>query len=651
MHPPRPFFPLESAKREDKTLFVYRFVVYIFCGILGVDGEFFFYFAVHGVEKTLILGSAFVVSKKEDSFTVWCVFVLFFIFLGAVFSNISSKRPTGDSSFLSWPFCGAFASCSNNSASGGNGVLQTLQRPVNETLKANATGSVQSSDFVGSEGKDKVFEDTHVGNKSEKLQGGSFIVGEGSLVVKTDERNVSSSGRNTISMDGTGGGNESERDPIDDVKNETVSGKENVNGNSTVKSYEDCDMFKGRWVRDDTMPYYPPGSCPYIDRDFECHLNGRPDNEFLKWRWQPDDCDIPRLCISSFDKTLIHSSIFLGIWVVLDNHIAAISIAKFNATDFLVRLRGKKLVFVGDSLNRNMWESLFAFSAMLLKTKTESMRYLEGMSSKRRDYNCSVDFVSSPFLVKQSSFSGKNGSFDTLRLDLMDETTSMYHDADVMIFNTGHWWTHEKTSRGEDYYQEGDYVHPRLKALEAYKRALTTWGRWVDRNVDGNRTQVIFRGYSVTHFSVCKDERLHSNHSGFPPEIPESLDHSVNALDKPVFIDGVFHLPNWGGPWNSGGECHKETEPIFNETHLAKYPTKMKALEYVIKGMQIPVTYLNISRLSDYRKDGHPSIYRPNYEAVQEIHAQDCSHWCLPGVPDTWNELLYVSLLKSSPGS
>ncbi|XP_011086599.1 protein trichome birefringence-like 2 [Sesamum indicum] len=557
--------------------------------------------------------------------------VLFFIFLGAVFSNISSKRPTGDSSFLSWPFCGAFASCSNSSASGANsnanGVLQTVQRPVDETLKANATGSVQSSDFVGSEGEDKVFEDARVGNDSEKLQGGRFIVGEGSLVVKTDERNVSSSGRNTILMDGSGRGNESETATVmdlidDDVRNGTVSGKENVNRNSTVKyrhgsrdaeveslqvgsvgnysndgdtggsrinwteapanrSYEDCDMFKGRWVRDDSMPFYPPGSCPYIDRDFECHLNGRPDNEFLKWRWQPDDCDIPR----------------------------------FNATDFLERLRGKKLVFVGDSLNRNMWESLVCLLRHAVEDKNRVYEISGRHEFKKKgffairfeDYNCSVDFVSSPFLVKQSSFSGKNGSFDTLRLDLMDETTSMYHDADVMIFNTGHWWTHEKTSRGEDYYQEGDYVHPRLKALEAYKRALTTWGRWVDKNVDGNRTQVIFRGYSVTHFR--------------------------------------------GGPWNSGGECHKETEPIFNETHLAKYPTKMKALEYVVKGMQIPVTYLNISRLSDYRKDGHPSIYRPNYEALQEIHAQDCSHWCLPGVPDTWNELLYVSLLKSSRGS
>lgn len=65
-----------------------------------------------------------------------------------------------------------------------------------------------------------------------------------------------------------------------------------------------------------------------------------------------------------------------------------------------------------------------------------------------QDYNCSVDFVSSPFLVRQSTFKGKNGSFETLRLDLMDKTTSMYSDADIVIFNTGHWWTHEKTSRG-----------------------------------------------------------------------------------------------------------------------------------------------------------------------------------------------------------
>lgn len=40
-----------------------------------------------------------------------------------------------------------------------------------------------------------------------------------------------------------------------------------------------------------------------------------------------------------------------------------------NATDFLERLRGKKLVFVGDSLNRNMWESLVCILRHSLKNK------------------------------------------------------------------------------------------------------------------------------------------------------------------------------------------------------------------------------------------------------------------------------------------
>ncbi|GMN41573.1 hypothetical protein TIFTF001_010800 [Ficus carica] len=227
------------------------------------------------------------------------------------------------------------------------------------------------------------------------------------------------------------------------------------------------------------------------------------------------------------------------------------------------------------------------------------------------DFNCTVDFVASPFLVRESSFNGKNGSFETLRIDLMDRTTSMYHDADIIVFNTGHWWTHEKTSRGEDYYQEGNHVYPRLKMLEAYKKALKTWAKWVDKNIDTTRTKVFFRGYSVTHFK--------------------------------------------GGQWNSGGRCHKETEPIFNKTYLGKYTSKMRAVDSVLRDMKTPVIYLNISRLTDYRKDGHPSIYRMRYKSEEEqiaaVKSQDCSHWCLPGVPDTWNELLYASLLRAKWGS
>ncbi|KAM1065746.1 hypothetical protein ACFX13_021562 [Malus domestica] len=419
----------------------------------------------------------------------------------------------------------------------------------------------------------------HLGNSSEVLENGNLHGKEGRVI-----GNFSFSGKEDVhaekAVDGSFSTNSSNVDGnVGKFVMKKRAWKAAHRENSIAKIVE--------WVRDDSKPYYPGGSCPYIDRDFNCHLNGRPDNAFIKWKWQPNECDIPSL----------------------------------NATDFLVRLRGKRLVFVGDSLNRNMWESLVC----ILRHSIRNKKRVHEISGKREfkkkgfyafrfeasDYNCSVDFVASPFLVRESSFTGQNGTFETLRLDLMDQTTSMYDDADVIVFNTGRWWTHEKTSRGEDYYQEGNYVHPRLQVLEAYKRALTTWARWVDKNIDVDRTQVFFRGYSVTHFS--------------------------------------------GGQWNSGGQCHKETEPIFNETYLGNYPSKMRALEHVIEEMKTPVIYLNISRLTDYRKDGHPSIYRMKYKTVEERitaeGSQDCSHWCLPGVPDAWNELLYAALLKSGWGS
>ncbi|PON44862.1 Protein trichome birefringence-like [Parasponia andersonii] len=477
-------------------------------------------------------------------------------------------------------------------ADGKGAVLKTTQ--LSNFTQEVKNGSFNAEPVVqekgspsGFNGRGHVLDDqkAYPGNTSKMLENVSFSgKGKEGMIIEETISKISS-------KNFSNGENEGRENDI--AGNNVSYDGEVVNVTSQVQkmqshSYEQCDIFDGKWVIDDSKPYYPGGSCPYIDKDFDCHLNRRPDDGFVKWKWQPNGCDIPSI----------------------------------NAIDFLERLRGKKLVFVGDSLNRNMWESLVC----ILRHGVQNKKRVYEISGKREfkkkgfyafrfeaslsyilDYNCSVDFVGSPFLVRESSFTGKNGTFETLRIDLMDRTTSMYHDADIIVFNTGHWWTHEKTSRGEDYYQEGNYVHPRLKVLEAYKRALKTWAKWVDKNIDCNRTQVFFRGYSVTHFR--------------------------------------------GGQWNSGGQCHKETEPIFNSTFLAKYPSKMRALEYVLQEMKTQVTYLNISRLTDYRKDGHPSIYRMEYKSIDEqiaaIHSQDCSHWCLPGVPDTWNELLYASLLKA----
>lgn len=66
-----------------------------------------------------------------------------------------------------------------------------------------------------------------------------------------------------------------------------------------------------------------------------------------------------------------------------------------------------------------------------------------------QEYNCSVDFIRSIFLVRQMIREGRNGTEDAkLKLDELDATTPAYQTADIVVFNTGHWWTHYKTSRG-----------------------------------------------------------------------------------------------------------------------------------------------------------------------------------------------------------
>ena len=62
----------------------------------------------------------------------------------------------------------------------------------------------------------------------------------------------------------------------------------------SIEEMGKCDMFRGNWVRDDSYPLYPEGSCPHVDESFNCFRNGRPDKEYQRLRWQPSGCSIPR---------------------------------------------------------------------------------------------------------------------------------------------------------------------------------------------------------------------------------------------------------------------------------------------------------------------------------------------------------------------
>lgn len=131
---------------------------------------------------------------------------------------------------------------------------------------------------------------------------------------------------------------------------------------------------------------------------------------------------------------------------------------------------------------------------------------------------------------------------------------------------------------------------------------------------------------------------------------------SFPAVIEMVQCVSVLRAEEWGGV--AGQNCYGETEPITEEDYWGNGsdPAMMRVVETVIGNLRsrgVTVQILNITQLSEYRKEAHPTIHRKQWEPPREEQVADpasyadCYHWCLPGVPDVWNELLYARIFKN----
>lgn len=113
---------------------------------------------------------------------------------------------------------------------------------------------------------------------------------------------------------------------------------------------------------------------------------------------------------------------------------------------------------------------------------------------------------------------------------------------------------------------------------------------------------------------------------------------------------------DWNNP--DGIKCAKETMPVLNrsmELHVGTDRRIFAVAQNVTKSTKrVPIGFINITALSEYRVDAHTSVHTvrqgkiltPEQKADPASFA-DCIHWCLPGLPDTWNEFLYTRIISS----
>ncbi|KAG0613202.1 hypothetical protein M758_6G085000 [Ceratodon purpureus] len=349
-----------------------------------------------------------------------------------------------------------------------------------------------------------------------------------------------------------------------------------------------CNIFEGKWEEDHSEPLYQNETCPFLSQHQNCPGNGRPDSDYINWRWKPTDCELPR----------------------------------FDGFAFLELMRGKTLAFIGDSVTRNQYEALMCTLWQFDKPKPRGNRNFQRWVFRAYDFNVVRLWSSWLVHVSTDEIDFAPANMTKLHLDALDEKIAEFLPTfDVVVVASGHWW-------------------PKTAAYIVDGKVVGGQSWW---NSSSPKQHDVLSGYGVAMKTALKAILATPNYKGltilrtYSPEHYEggawNTGGSCTGKTKPLNDSELAKNSYMDTLYSHQIAAVKEAEKVEGNAERLRVMDITRPFSYRADGHPGPYRNHDPNKVVERGPDGKPP-------------PQDCLHWCMPGPIDTWNEYLFAMLKR-----